>query len=154
MKGGKRQQNCKYMLITSPFLCDWQARPHSVPRPNSGFSSQTSFHFFFLTKSTTTLFCEVETVSIFRKFNCQKSSDKHNWEVKNSWYHNNKYQITNSWNSFPSGAQSREVPLFAELAHRWLGFCGLCRMLNGEEKLEEGQIFVKCLLCIRHPARC
>lgn len=59
--------------------------------------------FFFLTKSTTTLFCEVETVSIVRKFDCQKSSDKHNWEVKTSWCDYNKYQITNIWNSFPSG---------------------------------------------------
>lgn len=89
--------------LTLPLWLSGAASQPFVPRPNSDFSSQTSVHFFFLTKSTTSLFCEVKTVSIVRKFNCQKSSDKHNGEVKNSLCDYNKYQITNIWNSFPSG---------------------------------------------------
>ena len=137
-------------------LCPASVAPESlVLWPNNDFISQTSFHiFFFLTKSITTLFWEVEVVSIFRKSKCQKSSEKHNWEVKNCWCDQDKYQITNIWNSSPSGPWGEQCLCLLHWLTDDLAFVVSCRMLDGQEKPEEGQIFVKCLLGVRHSARC
>lgn len=90
--------------------------PHLPPvpcKPGPGVvctRAEQWFHFrlpstflFFLTKPITTLFWEVEAVSIFRKSKCQKSPERHNWEVKNGWCDRDKHQIANIWNSSPSG---------------------------------------------------
>lgn len=138
-------------------LCPASAAPESlVLWPNNDFISQTSFHIFFsLTKSITTLFGEVEAVPIFRKSKCQKSSEKHKWEVKNSLCDqaNIRSQIFEIL-PLPGPEESRQCLCLLNWLTDDSAFVVLCRMLDGQEKPEAGQIFVKCLLGIRHSARC
>lgn len=151
MEGGNKSelQNCKSMLITSPFLLRWaepRARQPFVPWPNNDFISQTSCHFFFfLTKSITILFWEVETASIFRQVKCQKNSDKHIWEVKNSWCDQDKFQITNIRNSSLCLGETSAFVCWIG-SQNDLAFVLLCRAQDGEQKPRGGKIFIKCLL--------
>lgn len=104
-EGAEQAAARKHRPVTSSSSCALQAWPQSHLYPGLlMISFQTSFHIsFFLTKLIPTLFWEVEAVSIFRKPKCQKSSERHNWEVKNSWYDWDQHQIANIWNSSPSG---------------------------------------------------